>query len=105
MNFTINLAFPDSSGNELGILRTEVEDENLIEKSPLLHFFPCPVQKMIGKEDKEDWYVLSVSIDIFRPLVRIDRRPLRDKKGPSSVEVLLLSILQDEEGIVPFPGS
>jgi hypothetical protein len=44
---------------------------------------------MIGKEDKGDWYVLSVLIGIFRPLVRIDREPLRDKKGPSSLEVLL----------------
>ncbi len=45
---------------------------------------------MIGKEDnKGDWYVLSASIGIFRPLVRIDREPLRDKKGHASIEVLL----------------
>jgi hypothetical protein len=60
---------------------------------------------MIKKEDKEDWYVLNASIDTFRPSVRIDKKPLRDKKGHSSAEVLLSSILQDEKGIVPFPGS
>jgi hypothetical protein len=44
---------------------------------------------MIKKEDKEDWYVLNASIDTFRPSVRIDKKPLRDKKGHSSAEVLL----------------
>jgi hypothetical protein len=45
MDFTINLAFPDPSGNELGILRPEIEDENLIEKSLLLHFFCVQIKK------------------------------------------------------------
>src|SRR4030067_2311367 len=33
MNFTINLAFPYPSGNELGILRPKIENEYLIEVS------------------------------------------------------------------------
>ena len=57
---------------------------------------------MIGKEDKGNWYTLSVLKDIFRPLIRIDRRPLCGKRGRSPVEVLPRSVLQDEKDIVPF---
>ena len=105
MNFTINLTFSNPSGNELGILGTEIEDENLVEKSPLLHFLYIQIKKRLGKRVKRIGKLLSVSIDIFRPLIRIDRRPLCDKRGHSSVEVLLLSILQGEKDIVPFPRS
>jgi hypothetical protein len=45
MDFAIDLAFPDPSGDELGILGTEIEDENLVEKSLLRHFFCIQVKK------------------------------------------------------------
>ena len=66
MNFTINPAFSDPSGNKLGILGTEIEDENIVEMMSFLHFF-YPDQIKIGKEDKRI-DILSVLQQIFSVL-------------------------------------
>jgi hypothetical protein len=50
-------------------------------------------------------FLLNALKNTFRLLSRIDRRPLYDNKGHSSVEVLLISTLQVEKDIVPFPGN
>jgi hypothetical protein len=60
---------------------------------------------MIGKEDKGNWYILSALKNIYRPSIRIDRKPLYDKKGRSSVEALLRLNPQGEKDIVPFPNN
>ena len=52
MNFAINPALSDPPGDELGVLGAEIEDENIVEMSTLLHFSLYPDQEKDEKEDK-----------------------------------------------------
>ena len=101
MNFTINLTFSHPSGYQLGILGTEIKNEYFIEKSLPFHF-SISRSENAGEEDKGNGYILSALKNIFRPLIRIDRRPPSGKKGHFSLKVLQKSILQGGRDIVPF---
>jgi hypothetical protein len=85
MNFTINLTFPHPLAISW-VYWSEIEDENLIEKSLPFHF-SISKSENAGEEDKGNGYTLSALENISRPLIRIDRRPPCGKKGHFSLKV------------------
>src|SRR4030067_2180946 len=64
MNLTVNLALPYSSGNQLGVLRTEIENEDFIKTGISLHTFYILFKDWEEKEEKtiSQWSARSLPV-------------------------------------------